>query len=119
MTSYDLKKIIIKKRIESEGERTFQLNLYEMEYYKKFSLPFGSLFFSLLAFPLALIFGKSNCQTIGLIIGILISVLYWSLIIMGQNFVIRNNINGFYVMWLPNAIIAIFGLIFLLKLVKK
>jgi len=119
MTSYDLKKVIIKKRIESEGERTFQLNLYEMEYYKKFSLPFGSLFFSLLAFPLALMFGKANGQTIGLIIGILISVLYWSLIIMGQNFGIRNNINGFYIMWLPNTIIAIFGIIFLLKLVKK
>ncbi len=119
MTSYDLKKVIIKKRAESEGERTFQLNLYEMEYYKKFSLPFGSLFFSLLAFPLALMFGKVNGQTIGLIIGILVSVLYWSLIIMGQNFGIRNNINGFIVMWLPNTIVAVFGLVFLVKLVKK
>lgn len=119
MTSYDLKKLIIKKRFESGGERTFQLNLYEMEYYKKFSLPFGSLFFSLLAFPLALMFGKINGQTIGLIIGILISVLYWSLIIMGQNIGIRNNINGFYVMWFPNAIVSVFGFIFLLKLVKK
>lgn len=119
MTSYDLKKIITQKRIESEGERTFQLNLYEMEYYKKFSLPFGSLFFSLLAFPLALMFGKVNGQTIGLIIGVLISVLYWALIIMGQNFGIRNNLSGFYVMWMPNAIVGFLGLLFCLKLVKK
>lgn len=119
MTSWDLKKVLEKKRIDSNGERTFQLNLYEMEYYKKFSLPFGSLFFALLAFPLALMFGKANGQTIGLIIGILVSVLYWALIIMGQNYGIRNNISGFLVMWFPNTIVSIFGLIFYLKLVRK
>ena len=37
-----------------------QMNQYKLEYNKKFSLPFGSIFFAILAFPLALVFGKET-----------------------------------------------------------
>ena len=118
MTSYDLKKHIDKlKSKKNTTKRT--LNTYKLEYHKKFSLPFGSIFFALLAFPLALLFGKHNGQTIGLIIGILISVLYWSLMTLGQIFGLRNGMNGFISMWLPNLLVGIFGCIFIFFLVKK
>lgn len=118
MTSFDLKKYIDKlKTKESTSKRT--LNTYNLEYHKKFSLPFGSIFFAILAFPLAILFGKHNGQTIGLIIGILISVLYWSLMTLGQIFGIRNGMDGFISMWLPNFLVGIFGCIFIFFLVKK
>ena len=118
MTSYDLKQYIKKlKDKENTSKRT--LNTYNLEYHKKFSLPFGSIFFALLAFPLAILFGKHNGQTIGLIIGILISVLYWSLMTLGQIFGLRNGMNGFISMWLPNFLVGIFGCIFIFFLVKK
>ncbi|MBQ1197689.1 MAG: LptF/LptG family permease [Spirochaetaceae bacterium] len=118
MTSYDLKKYIDKlKDKKNTSKRT--LNTYNLEYHKKFSLPFGSIFFALLAFPLAILFGKHNGQTIGLIIGILISVLYWSLMTLGQIFGLRNGMNGFISMWLPNLLVGIFGCIFIFFLVKK
>ena len=118
MTSYDLKKYIEKlKTKKNTSKRT--LNTYNLEYHKKFSLPFGSIFFALLAFPLAILFGKHNGQTIGLIIGILISVLYWSLMTLGQIFGLRNGMNGFISMWLPNLLVGIFGCIFIFFLVKK
>ena len=118
MTSYDLKKHIEKlKSKKNTSKRT--LNTYNLEYHKKFSLPFGSIFFALLAFPLAILFGKHNGQTIGLIIGILISVLYWSLMTLGQIFGLRNGMNGFISMWLPNFLVGIFGCIFIFFLVKK
>ncbi|MEE0879262.1 MAG: LptF/LptG family permease [Treponemataceae bacterium] len=118
MTSYDLKKYIDKlKTKKNTSKRT--LNTYNLEYHKKFSLPFGSIFFALLAFPLAILFGKHNGQTIGLIIGILISVLYWSLMTLGQIFGLRNGMNGFISMWLPNLLVGIFGCIFIFFLVKK
>ena len=118
MTSYDLKQYIKKlKDKENTSKRT--LNTYNLEYHKKFSLPFGSIFFALLAFPLAILFGKHNGQTIGLIIGILISVLYWSLMTLGQIFGLRNGMNGFISMWLPNLLVGIFGCIFIFFLVKK
>ena len=118
MTSYDLKKYITKlKSNKNTTKRT--LNTYNLEYHKKFSLPFGSIFFALLAFPLAILFGKHNGQTIGLIIGILISVLYWSLMTLGQIFGLRNGMNGFISMWLPNLLVGFFGCIFIFFLVKK
>ena len=118
MTSYDLKQYINKlKDKKNTSKRT--LNTYNLEYHKKFSLPFGSIFFALLAFPLAILFGKHNGQTIGLIIGILISVLYWSLMTLGQIFGLRNGMNGFISMWLPNFLVGIFGCIFIFFLVKK
>lgn len=118
MTSYDLKQYISKLKAKgTSSKRT--LNTYNLEYHKKFSLPFGSIFFALLAFPLAILFGKHNGQTIGLIIGILISVLYWSLMTLGQIFGLRNGMNGFVSMWLPNLLVGIFGCIFIFFLVKK
>lgn len=119
MTSYDLKKQLEKIREKNIGKRSFELTVYEIEYYKKFSLPFGAFFFSLLALPLAFLFGKHNGQTIGLIVGVLLSVLYWALLIMGQTFGAQTNTNGFVVMWFPNILMGIAGLLLFLKLIKK
>jgi lipopolysaccharide export system permease protein len=119
MTSYDLKKELNKVREKNKDKRNYELTVYEIEYYKKFSLPFGAFFFSLLALPLAFLFGKHNGQTIGLIIGVLLSVLYWALLIMGQTYGAQTSTNGFIVMWFPNAIMGLTGLILFLWLVKK
>lgn len=118
MTSYDLRKRI-KSMEENEDFSRKQLNSYKLEYNKKFSLPFGSIFFAFLAIPLALLFGKHNGQTIGLIIGIVICVLYWTMMILGQIFGNRGGLNGFWVMWLPNITITVAGTLFYLKLLGK
>lgn len=109
MTSGDLKKEI--NEMKEQGIVSEQyLNIWELEYYKKFSMPFGSLFFALLAMPLAIIFGKRNGQTIGLIVGVLLSVMYWAMMIMGQTLGIRNGLNGFWTMWIPDILIGAAGL---------
>lgn len=118
MTSYDLhKKIKFMEKDSSVSKR--QLNSYKLEYNKKFSLPFGSIFFAFLALPLALLFGKHNGQTIGLIVGIVISVLYWTMMILGQIFGNRGGLNGFWTMWAPNLVIFAAGSVFYVLLVKK
>ncbi len=118
MTSYDLRKFILEMREENTLSKR-QMNMYELEYYKKFSLPFGSIFFAMLAMPLAIIFGKHNGQTIGLIVGLFLCVAYWAAMILGQTFGIRSGISGFWTMWLPNIVVGGAGLIFYLLLVKK
>lgn len=118
MTAIDLNKEI--KRMESDemtSKRT--LNIYKMEFNKKFSLPFGSIFFAMLALSLAFLFGKHNGQTIGLIIGLIICVLYWAMMILGQIFSSRNGWNGFWSMWYPNIIIGVTGVLLYLVLLKK
>lgn len=118
MTFIDLREYLKKIKADSTVTST-RINMYELEYNKKFSLPFGSFFFAMLAMPLAIIFGKRNGQTIGLIIGIVISVLYWALLILGQTFGFRNGFNGFWAMWLPNILVGSGGIIFYFRLLKK
>jgi len=118
MTSYDLVKKI--REMENlDGISKKKLNRYKLEFNKKFSVPFGSIFFALLAFPLSLIFGKMDGQTLGLIFGIIISVLYWAAMIIGQMFGLRGGYSGFWMMWTPNFLVGIFGIRLYLRLRKK
>lgn len=118
MTSFDLlKKIKIMEKQNKNQKK--QMNTYKLEYNKKFSIPFGSFFFALLALPLSLIFGKKDGQTLGLIFGLIISVLYWAATILGQMFGIRSGYNGFVMMWSPNILIGVIGILLYFKLVRK
>ena len=91
MTCYDLKKYIENLKIEGTQSANY-INIFEVEYNRKFALPFASLFFAFLAFPLAIVFGKHNGQTVGFIVGIVICLLYWTVQTLGQIFGQRNGI---------------------------
>lgn len=118
MTSYDLGRTLQHMKKDSTvNKRT--LNLYSLEYNKKFSLPFGSFFFAILALPLALLFGKRNGQTIGMILGIFICVLYWAMMILGQIAASRNGFNAFWSMWIPDLVIGAAGCLFYIRLQRK
>ena len=118
MTSFDLFKFI--QQVKEEGSAsTLQMNMYKLEFHKKFSLPFASIFFALLAMPLAILFGKHNGLTVGLIIGIFLCVAYWAAMILGQTFGIRQGLSGFWTMWLPDIFVGVAGFVFYLVLVKR
>lgn len=118
MTSWDLS-----KKIESlKGDASVApkiMNTYKLEFNKKFSIPFGSIFFAMLAFPLSLVFGRKDGQTLGLIFGIILSVLYWAATIIGQMFGIKGGYNGFWMMWTPNLVLGLLGVILYMRLRRK
>lgn len=117
MTTYDLKKEIDKMK-DNKGASDM-LSYWIMEFYKKFSIPFASFFFSFLAFSIAFLFGKHNGMTIGLFVGIVICVLNWAMQILGQMFVVRIDWDPFWCIWVPNMIVGIIGFILYLVLVRK
>lgn len=121
MTTYDLTKRLNEMKAEhSDNPSTIRkINLWGMEWHKKFAIPFGSIFFALLAFSMAFLFGKNNGQMIGLFLGIVICVLYWAVQIVGQLLVTKVGLNAFWCIWTPNILIGLFGLIFLTRLLKK
>ncbi len=118
LTSFDLGKKIRKMKKEGVSDPR-EINMNVLEYNKKFSLPFGSFFFAFLAMPLALLFGKVNGQTIGLVVGIFISFLYWAMMTVGIQLGYRNGWNGFVLMWLPNAVVGISAALFYMGARKK
>ncbi|MGA2545672.1 MAG: LptF/LptG family permease [Rectinemataceae bacterium] len=89
------------------SDRTLQV--YRLEYYKKFSIPFGALFFVVLGFPLGLLAKKSG-RTMGFGVGILISVIYWALLLGGQTLGTRLSWSPFWSIWAPNAAVLTAGL---------
>lgn len=117
MTSLDLGRELMRMKKDSSESRA-TVNLYSLEFNKKFSLPFASLFFAMLAMPLAFLFGKHNGQTIGMLIGLFVCLIYWAMMIMGQIFASRNGIGGFWSMWLPDILIGVTG-VFLYFTLKR
>ena len=121
MTAYDLGKEIVQMKLAAEYDDTikYRLNLWIMEFHKKFALPFASIFFAFLAFSIAFQFKKHNSQTSGLFIGIVICVLYWAMQILGQLFVTRIGLDAFLCIWVPNFVLLISGIIFSIRLLRK
>jgi lipopolysaccharide export system permease protein len=94
------------------------LSIYRIEFYKKFSMPLGALSLIILAIPLGLMAKKSG-QTVGFILGLVLSVFYWALIIGGQNMGIRLGYSPFWTMWLPNILSVSIGSVLLVLRVRK
>jgi lipopolysaccharide export system permease protein len=94
------------------------LSIWQLEFYKKFSIPFGSLCFIFLAVPLGL-FAKKSGQTVGFILGIIISVIYWALLLSGQSMGIHLGYSPFWTMWLPDIITLFIGVVLCVQRIRR
>jgi len=86
--------------------RDQNLDIYRLEYYKKFSIPAGALFFVFLAFPLGLRAHRSG-RVSGFGIGLLVAVAYWAMLIGGQTLGLRADLSPFLAMWAPNITVMV------------
>jgi lipopolysaccharide export system permease protein len=91
---------------------------YRLEYYKKFSIPFGALSVVFLAIPLGLLAKKSG-QTVGFIFGLIIAVIYWALLLGGQTMGARFGTSPFWSMWAPNILAGGTGIVMCIVRLRK
>lgn len=91
-------------------DRTLQI--YKLEYNKKFSIPAAGFFFALLAFPLGLGTGKAG-RTAGFGLALLLSVAYWALLFAGQTLGLRSALDPALAMWAPDLLVLAAALIML------
>lgn len=112
MSSVDLYKDIAVRKQQNEHKSV--LNVYQMEFHKKFSIPFGAFFFALLAFAVSSA-GKVHNQSVGFILGLLIAVAYWAMFMGGQTLCLRLDWDGTLAMWLPNVMLLTAAIILLGK----
>ncbi|MBI9100801.1 MAG: LptF/LptG family permease [Spirochaetales bacterium] len=94
------------------------LQIYELEFQKKLSLPFACLAFVVLAFPLGL-YTKRSGRTVGFGIGVLVSVLYYGMLFAGQTLGFQIFLSPFLSMWLPNFIIFAAGIFFFIVRLRR
>ena len=98
--------------------RDRSLRLYRLEYNKKYSLPFGALTFVFLAVSLGLM-AKKSCQTVGFIFSLLISLVFWTLLMGGQAFSMQRGYSPSLLIWLPNILSFTIGLVLFIRRIKK
>ncbi len=100
------------ERLRTEENRVVTdrtLSNYELEFHKKFSIPFACLTFILFAFPVGLLTRRAG-RAVGFGIGLLVSTIYWSLLIAGQTIGINNpEVSPALAMWAPNVVILVLG----------
>ncbi|MCL2094258.1 MAG: LptF/LptG family permease [Treponema sp.] len=110
---------LIREKLGAQGvinDRTLQS--YRLEYYQKFTIPLGALSFVFLAVALGLMARKSG-QTVGFILGLLVSVLYWSMLMGGRTLGMRPGNSPFMFMWLPNILALSVGLVLFTVRIRK
>lgn len=102
-------------RIQRQRPFDRSLQVYRLEYHKKFSIPFAALSFVILAFPLGL-FSRRSGRGVGFGIGLLIATVYWSMLIAGQTFgTQRPEVPPALAMWAPNILFFVVGLVVFLR----
>jgi lipopolysaccharide export system permease protein len=94
------------------------LTIHVIEIYRKFSVPLAAFCFVFLAVSLGLMAKKSG-QTVGFIFGIIIAVLYWSMLFIGQAMGLRVGTPPFWSMWLPNFFFLFIGIVLAVIKVRK
>ncbi len=80
----------------------------EVEYHKKFSIPFACFALGLAGIPLGLMVKKGG-RMFGFGIGLAVIVVYYLLLQVGQNTGMNGTMHPALAMWLPNIVICIFG----------
>ncbi len=86
-----------------------KLRFAQVEYHKKFSIPFACFALGLIGIPLGLMVKRSG-KMIGFGIGLAVIVIYYLLLQAGQTAGIDEVLPPMFAMWLPNIVIGMFGI---------
>jgi lipopolysaccharide export LptBFGC system permease protein LptF len=108
----EMSSIMILQKINELQDNNGTLNMYMLEFNKRYSISFGVLFFAFFALALSIAL-KDRLKT-ALCISLLSCVLYWAVLMAGQTFSIQNEMHGPLVMWLPNILFLIISITLLL-----
>lgn len=98
--------------VQNESVLNSSIHYYKVVLYRKLAFPFATMLFVFFAFPIGLFYKRSG-KSIGFGMGLIISFIYWFLVIVLQSIAIADpQLPAFFMIWLPNIIVFIFGIIF-------
>jgi lipopolysaccharide export system permease protein len=114
LKSLGIKKETAKNQIVSNFSIQKQIDSYEVEIYKKYSIPFACLIFALIGAPLGYRVRRGG---FGIAAGfsLLFFLIYWASLIGGEKLADRDLVSPFLGMWLVNIVLGIFGLYLMFK----
>ena len=102
--------------IKKEKNPDVKRNLM-IEYHKRFSIPFASIVFVLLAIPFAIMI-KHGSRFAGIGVSVCIIFLYYLLLYLGIELAQKELLSPFMGLWFPNIVLVIVGLPIFMKYQK-
>jgi lipopolysaccharide export system permease protein len=106
---------IVERNKQQIDARNIVIDTFQVEIYKKYSIPAASLAFILIGAPLGILTRKGG-MGIAISISIFLFIVYWAFLIGGEDLANRGIVTPFFAMWGANILMAIVG-IYLLYLV--
>jgi lipopolysaccharide export system permease protein len=109
-----LKSDFVKNQVQINTVILKQIDAYDVEIYKKYSIPFACLVFTLLGAPLGY---KVKRGGFGIAAGfsLLFFLIYWAALIGGEKLADRGIVSPFMGMWIVNIVLGVFGLYLMFK----
>jgi len=103
---------------KTKKARSDLMNRKKTEFHKKLFMPIGCIVMTFLAFPLGM-FAKRSGRSVGFIIGVLLSLIYWVLFMVSWIMAIRVEWAPPWILWGPNTAIFLIGCILYIVRLKK
>ncbi|MDR2733305.1 MAG: LptF/LptG family permease [Spirochaetota bacterium] len=100
---------------QSKGSSTPE-DLYEFQ--KKFALPFACLVFTMVGAPMGM-FSRRSGKSLGFGYAVVILVIYYVLLTLGQGWAISERVNPVFSAWMPDIFIGTIGIILVLKKLRE
>jgi lipopolysaccharide export system permease protein len=85
------------------------MSRYQIEIYKKYSIPAASLAFVLIGAPLGIL-ARRGGMGMAIAISIFLFLVYWAFLIGGEDIADRGLVSPFWAMWSANILMAVIGL---------
>ena len=95
-----------------------KLRYAQVEYYKKFSIPFACFVFGLIGVPLGLVVKRSG-KMVGFGIGLGLVLVYYLLLQVGQDMGRSGFVPPGFAVWLPNLVIGVLGSGFAMRVILE
>ena len=111
----------LKSNLQTSSDKDYTVRKIlsaEVEYHKKFSIPFACFIFGLIGIPLGLMVKKGG-RMLGFGIGLAVIVVYYLLLQVGQNAGMNGMLPPVLAMWFPNIVIGVCGIAFNLWVIAE
>ena len=122
MSLADLSKYMKETREQYRENKEYYLKYRllraEVEYQKKFAIPFACFAFSLIGVPLGIVVRRSG-KMVGAGIGLSVIIIYYILLQIGQTTGFRGAVPASLAIWTPNVLTGIAGIILIIRTVYE
>jgi lipopolysaccharide export system permease protein len=108
----------LERNVQQLESRQRAVAKFQIEIYKKYSIPAASLAFVLIGAPLAIMTRKGG-MGLAISISILLFIVYWAFLIGGEDLADRGVVSPFWAMWSANILLTIIGLYLIYVVVSE